>query len=97
MAIRALRITLFIRQNCALCTDAKHVLSKVWDQRPFEYKEIDVMTPENYKTWQLYEFDTPVIHVEKSARPSTTAEVKKLMHRFKEAEVMQLMDETEKP
>ena len=41
----SLRHTLFIRQNCSLCTDAKEVMSKVWDRRPFEYTEIDVMAP----------------------------------------------------
>jgi len=33
----------------------------VWDKRPFEYKELDVMTDEG-KSWRdLYEFDTPVV------------------------------------
>lgn len=57
----ACRITLFTRANCQLCVNAKQVLSNVWDQRHFEYKELDVMTPEG-KSWRdLYEFDTPVV------------------------------------
>lgn len=57
----ACRITLFTRQNCMLCTNAKGVLSDVWDKRPFEYREIDVMAPEG-KSWKdFYEFDTPVV------------------------------------
>lgn len=57
----ACRITLFTRQNCSLCTNAKQTLSTVWDKRPFAYKEIDVMQPEG-KSWRdLYEFDTPVV------------------------------------
>lgn len=56
----SLRMTLFIRQNCSLCTDAKDVMSKVWDRRPFEYTEIDVMAPGQTKWKNLYEFDTPV-------------------------------------
>ena len=57
----ACRITFFTRQNCMLCTNAKSVLSDVWDKRPFEYKEIDVMAPEG-KSWKdFYEFDTPVV------------------------------------
>jgi hypothetical protein len=56
----ACRITLFTRANCSLCTNAKQTLSAVWDARPFDYKEIDVMKPEG-KSWRdLYEFDTPV-------------------------------------
>ena len=56
-------MTLFIRQNCSLCTDAKDVMSKVWDRRPFEYTEIDVMAPGQTKWKNLYEFDTPVVRL----------------------------------
>ena len=56
-------MTLFIRQNCSLCTDAKDVMSKVWDRRPFEYTEIDVMAPGQTKWKNLYEFDTPVVRI----------------------------------
>ena len=59
--LHACRITLFTRANCSLCTNAKKTLSDVWDTRPFDYKEIDVMAPEG-KSWRdLYEFDTPVV------------------------------------
>lgn len=57
----SLRLTLFIRQNCSLCTDAKGVMSNVWDRRPFEYNEIDVMAAGQTKWKNLYEFDTPVV------------------------------------
>ena len=50
----AIRVTLFTRQNCSLCDDAKLVLSKVWDKRPFEYSEIDVMKPEGRAWKDLY-------------------------------------------
>lgn len=36
-------------------------MSKVWDRRPFEYTEIDVMAPGQTKWKNLYEFDTPVV------------------------------------
>lgn len=59
----ACQITLFTRQNCSLCTDAKTVLSSVWDRRPFVYHEIDVMKAEG-KAWRdFYEFDTPVVSI----------------------------------
>jgi len=60
---RACRITFFTRANCSLCTNAKQILSSVWDIRPFEYKEIDVMKEsDEAKGWRdLYEFDTPVV------------------------------------
>ncbi|EKG19275.1 Glutaredoxin-like protein [Macrophomina phaseolina MS6] len=96
---RVSRITLFTRQGCSLCDNAKGVLSNVWDKRPFEYTEIDVMAPGQQKWRDVYEFDTPVIHVEK--RPAgdsgeTTTAARKLMHRFKEEQVEALMDEAEK-
>ena len=56
---QAVRLTLFTRPDCSLCVDAKGVLSKVWDRRPFEYDEIDVMKQDKWKA--LYEFDTPVV------------------------------------
>jgi hypothetical protein len=58
---QALRITLFTRANCSLCDNAKTVLSRVWERRPFEYREIDVMKPEERAWKDLYEFDTPVV------------------------------------
>lgn len=61
------RLTFFTRANCSLCTDAKGVLSKVWDRRPFEYDEIDVMAPQKEHWKNLYEFDTPVVRF---ARPN---------------------------
>ncbi|KAF4637436.1 hypothetical protein G7Y89_g639 [Cudoniella acicularis] len=92
----ACRITLFTRQNCSLCVNAKQVLSTVWDKHPFVYKEIDVMTPDA-KGWQdLYEFDVPVIHIAKTEhgleRPELSAKAQKLMHRFSAEQVMEKMD-----
>lgn len=36
-------------------------MSNVWDRRPFEYTEIDVMSAGQTKWKKLYEFDTPVV------------------------------------
>jgi hypothetical protein len=111
-------ITLFVRANCSLCTDAKQVLSNVWDRRPFHFQQIDVMTAKD-EQWKIYQFDTPVvncfhfalfgaissnlvqIHVDAKKEltangETTTSSVRKLMHRFKEAQVENLMDEVEK-
>lgn len=59
--LRICRITLFTRENCSLCRDAKDVLSKVWYSRPFVYTEVDVMKPDQNGWRNLYEFDTPVV------------------------------------
>lgn len=57
----ACKITLFTRPGCSLCDDAKGVLSKVWDQKPFHYSEINVLEDQNQKWKAVYEFDTPVV------------------------------------
>lgn len=59
---QCVRLTLFTRSNCSLCDDAKGVLSKLWDKKPFEFDEIDVMKHKKWKS--LYEFDTPVVRPE---------------------------------
>ncbi|PQE25936.1 glutaredoxin domain-containing protein [Rutstroemia sp. NJR-2017a BBW] len=96
---QACRITLFTRANCSLCTTAKDTLFKVRETRPFVYKEINVME-EGQTHWKdLYEFDTPVIHVSSEGvgeeRSELAAEAKKLMHRFTEEEVKRKMNEVE--
>ncbi|KAI9656735.1 MAG: hypothetical protein M1821_003374 [Bathelium mastoideum] len=93
----ACQITLFTRANCGLCTQAKEVLSKVWDKRPFEYQEIDVMAAGQQAWKDLYEFDTPVVHVEKSANQDSLLSrgSRKLMHRFIETDIEKLMNQAE--
>ncbi|KAL2067394.1 hypothetical protein VTL71DRAFT_1819 [Oculimacula yallundae] len=95
----ACRITFFTRQNCSLCTNAKKTLSNVWDVRPFHYTEIDVMEAGAKKWRDLYEFDTPVIHVSDAGLgeedPVHSAKARKLMHRFTAEEVKTKMDAVE--
>lgn len=55
------RITLFTRENCGLCSQARSVLADVWDKRPFAFVQVDIIKPES-KGWRdLYEFDVPVV------------------------------------
>ncbi|KAF2686506.1 hypothetical protein K458DRAFT_386475 [Lentithecium fluviatile CBS 122367] len=89
------RITFFTRSPCSLCDTAKAVVQNVKAKRDLEYHEINVMEPGQEK-WKIYEFDTPVIHIDKAAAPETTTSSLKLMHRFKEDEVIKLMDEVER-
>ncbi|UKZ73163.1 hypothetical protein TrVFT333_000804 [Trichoderma virens FT-333] len=96
---RACRITLFSRDTCGLCTQAKGVLSDVWDKRPFQYIEVDLAKPE-FKHWKnLYDFDIPVIHISKSDTPeediNRVGKAIKLMHRFTTEEVEAKMDQVE--
>lgn len=55
------RVTLFTRQNCSLCETAKAVVNLTTRQRPFDYREIDVMSAGQEPWKALYEFDTPVV------------------------------------
>lgn len=47
----------------------------------------------------VYEFDTPVLHVQRVSytysKPDIVSEAKKLMHRFSAEEVEKLIDEAE--
>lgn len=89
---RSVRLTLFTRVNCSLCDTAKHNVNQFLQRKPLPYSEIDVMAPGN-KMWKdVYEFDTPVLHAQRTD-PGDTAEPKKLFHRFSEQEVEKLADE----
>ncbi|KAF1840727.1 uncharacterized protein K460DRAFT_380525 [Cucurbitaria berberidis CBS 394.84] len=89
------RITFFTRSPCGLCDTAKAVVHNVNTKRPLEYREINVMEPGQEKWRGVYEFDTPVIHVDKAEAAETTTSSLKLMHRFKEEDVMKAMDKAE--
>ncbi|KAK8083496.1 glutaredoxin domain protein [Apiospora saccharicola] len=96
----ACRITLFTRENCGLCTQAKSVLSNVWDSRPFDYEEVDIIKDNTIPPWRdLYEFDVPVIHVSKATAPKedpkSASKALKLMHRLKEVDVQAKLDAAE--
>lgn len=59
--LQSCRITFFSRKTCGLCDQARSVLSDVWDARPFQFNEVDIMKPEA-KGWRdLYDFDVPVV------------------------------------
>lgn len=64
--------------------------------RPLEYNQIDVMADGQEHWKNLYEFDTPVLHVQRVeytyAKKDTISEAGKLMHRFTDSEVNQLLD-----
>ncbi|KAG6024452.1 hypothetical protein E4U40_003269 [Claviceps sp. LM458 group G5] len=96
---QACRITLFTRDNCGLCAQAKGVLSNVWDQRPFAYREVNLALPESNAWRELYDFDIPVIHVSKSSaeeeQVSSAGKAVKLMHRFTTDQVQAKMNQVE--
>ncbi|KAF2034832.1 hypothetical protein EK21DRAFT_97067 [Setomelanomma holmii] len=89
------RITFFTRSPCGLCDTAKAVVQRVNAKRSLKYHEINVMEPGQEKWKSLYEFDTPVIHIDKANAPETTPSSLKLMHRFSEDQVLATMDAAE--
>jgi glutaredoxin len=110
--LRDCRITFFTRSPCGLCDTAKAVVQNVKAKRQFEYEEINVMEPGQEKWKSAYEFDTPVVsprdisppseylsvaqvHVDRAGAETTTSSLK-LMHRFKEAEIVHLIDDAER-
>ncbi|PUU84208.1 hypothetical protein B9Z19DRAFT_274962 [Tuber borchii] len=87
-------ITLYSRATCSLCDTARTELARAWEKRPFEYAEVDVMK-DNDK-WRVYEFDVPVIHIARTIGEKGIEEgknIRKLMHRFKAAEVVGVMEQ----
>ncbi|GAB1311084.1 Glutaredoxin-like protein (Fragment) [Madurella fahalii] len=98
--LQSCRITLFTRENCGLCSQARSVLSDVWDKRPFAFTQVDIIKPE-WRAWRdLYEFDVPVIHISKAQSPEEdpglSSKAIKLMHRFTADEVEAKMDAAER-
>jgi glutaredoxin len=96
-------VTFFSRASCALCHNARNVLAAAWEKRPFEYVEIDVMTTQDTKWKDAYEFDVPVIHVVPTVGEGKALgevgegkEGRKLMHRFSTEEVVSVLEEVAK-
>jgi len=58
------RLTLFTRTNCSLCTEASGVVARALRQieprRP-EYQTIDIDDPRYKQKWSIYDFDVPVV------------------------------------
>ncbi|KAG0231658.1 hypothetical protein BGW41_002123 [Actinomortierella wolfii] len=59
-ASRLLRLTLFTKDNCGLCSNAKHALTRVQAKVPFNLEEIDIYAP-GQEEGQKYMFDVPVL------------------------------------
>ena len=58
------RLTLFTRTSCSLCTEASGVIARALRQieprRP-EYQTIDIDDPRYKQKWSIYDFDVPVV------------------------------------
>jgi glutaredoxin len=95
LSSNAARLTLYTRANCGLCDTAKLTVSKLQQRKAFDYAEVDIMVPEHKQWKDVYEFDVPVLHVQPS-HSDKESELRKLFHRFSEAEVEKLVTEAER-
>ncbi|KAM3418991.1 Glutaredoxin-like protein [Cercospora zeina] len=72
-------------------------MSRVWDRRAFEYREVDILADEHTRWKELYVHDIPVVHVDRTAQHGdTTAAARKLKHRFTEQQLEKVMDDVER-
>ncbi|KAK5464976.1 hypothetical protein LTS15_001539 [Exophiala xenobiotica] len=96
LALRSARLTLFTRVNCGLCDVAKSRLMEVQQRRTIDYSEIDIDASEQKQWKNVYDYDVPVLHIDKTSTAELTLDTaKKLMHRFTVEEVEKALDEIE--
>jgi glutaredoxin len=96
LALRSARLTLFTRVNCGLCDVAKSRLMEVQQRRTIDYSEIDIDASEQKQWKNVYDYDVPVLHIDKNSTAKLTLDAaKKLMHRFTVEEVEKALDEIE--
>jgi len=94
------RLTLFTRANCGLCDTAKLRIQEFQKNRStLDYSEIDISSPGHQKWRDVYDFDVPVLHIDKGLQQDETTTLdaaKKLMHRFTVEEIEAAVAQVEK-
>ncbi|XP_078484582.1 glutaredoxin-like protein C5orf63 homolog [Ciona intestinalis] len=55
-------LTLYTKDPCPLCEEAKDKLSPLLNK--FRLESVDITEPENKKWWNLYKYEIPVFHFE---------------------------------
>ncbi|KAF9296335.1 hypothetical protein BGZ88_000126 [Linnemannia elongata] len=90
MSTALLRLTLFTKTNCGLCTTAKEALTRVQTKArssiPFQLDQIDIYAP-GQEAAQKYMFDVPV--VELNGRVA-------MMHRIDEPKLIDILHNAQK-
>ncbi|KAG0056655.1 hypothetical protein BGZ83_004180 [Gryganskiella cystojenkinii] len=81
MSSSLLRLTLFTKANCGLCTTAKEALTRVQTKVPFHLDQVDIYAP-GKEAAQKYMFDVPV--VELNGRVA-------MMHRIDEPKLIDIL------
>lgn len=99
----AVRLSLFTRAHCGLCDAAKLAVARARLPGLAHVEMVDIMAPQHAAWRELYEFDVPVLHVQKAKemeasrerRAGPLGEPRKLWHRFASEEVERLAAEVE--
>lgn len=104
--ISKVHLTLFTRASCGLCDVAKSRIAefnKKNQQQPtttIDYTEIDIAKPDHQKWKDVYDFDVPVLHIDRVAEQDGARDfetsldaARKLMHRFTAEEIVTAVDQ----
>ncbi|KAG7193888.1 uncharacterized protein KQ657_005087 [Scheffersomyces spartinae] len=88
--LRTAQLTLFTKDTCQLCTNARTILEETLASEELKGKEIDlkvidIMDPANEKWFDVYCYDVPVLHVDRSNQPKPV----KFMHYFHHDKLLQ--------
>lgn len=54
-------LTMYTKEECSLCDEAKEILTPYFTH--INFKEVDIMDPENEDYFLKYRFDIPVFHL----------------------------------
>ncbi|KAF9434493.1 hypothetical protein BGZ76_007914 [Entomortierella beljakovae] len=76
-----LRLTMFTKANCGLCTTAKEALVRVQAKVPFQFDQIDIYAP-GQEASQKYMFDVPVVELNGKVA---------MMHRIDEPKLVDIL------
>ncbi|ODQ81773.1 hypothetical protein BABINDRAFT_20016, partial [Babjeviella inositovora NRRL Y-12698] len=87
-------LTLYTKDGCGLCDNAKKVLEDVFangnvqNQQDVEYVQVDITKPENKEWWDAYCFDIPVVHINKKDQTKPV----KFMHYLFEDKIVEALN-----
>ena len=64
---KALVVVLYTKEGCTLCDKVKDVLKSLsQDDYPHSLEQIDITDEEHTKWYDMYKYDIPVLHINKS-------------------------------
>jgi glutaredoxin len=74
------QVTLYTRQGCHLCDDARQVLAEARRRSPFDYREVDIDA--DGETRRQYNDEVPVIAIDGVKAFKYRVELKDLLRRL---------------